>query len=132
MKRITSLLIFSAILLTACGGQNITVADPEVMNEYPEQKGIIQAWQTIVDAAESGDCETFLSQTRLTLKLEEADCVPAFEFMNSRDLIIDWSRTEWSTGNGKAKIYELEKGSLTSLVLNSATDVWGIEEVFWE
>ena|GEM_PF-1545958 len=136
MKRIISLLTISALtatlLLTSCGGPNVTVADDEIMKNHPELEGVIYAWQGLVDAAAADDCETFIAGMRLSTQTDETACPEALEFLTNKEPEIDWAATQWSSTMGKAKIYNSHGGSVTGYILNEATDVWGADEKFWE
>ena len=129
MKRI-SLFVLSALLLTACSS-NLTVADKDTLKAYPELEGAIWAWQSMVDSAAAEDCKTFLENMRLTLKLTEEACPAAFKYFEEAP-IVDWSRTDWSSSGGKAKIYEMGSGSIASFILNEADNSWRADEIFWE
>lgn len=131
MKRIVSVLALSALFLTACGA-GLSVIDSETLKTYPEVKGIATSWQHLVDAAKSEDCEKFLSYMRNSLLLTEEACPAAFEYFADGAPEIDWSKTEWTADGGKAKIFKLGSGSLSGFILNTATDVWGADTVFWE
>lgn len=128
MKKI-SIFLATVALLTAC--TKITVADREILKNNPELKGPILAWQAMVDTAAEEDCEAFLETVRLTLKLTEEVCPAAFSYFENAPEVA-WERTEWSTTNGKAKIYEKDGGSITSFILNEADDSWRSDQVFWE
>lgn len=90
------------------------------------------AWEALVEAAEAKDCDAVLAQMRISLKLESEACPDIFEYFEDGAPDIDWSRTEWSTTGGKAKIYELGSGSITSFIHNEADDTWKNDELFWE
>lgn len=127
MKKL-SLLAF-AFLLTACN--SITVADKEVLDDYPELEGAVLAWQSMVDTAAAEDCAGFLENMRLTLKVEEDECPAIFEYFEEAPEV-DWSRSSWSSSGGKVKIYSTEGGSILSFILNEADDSWRADERFWE
>ena len=129
MKRISFLVLFT-LLLTACGS-SLTVADKDTLKEYPELEGTIWAWQSMVDSAAAEDCATFLENMRLTLDLTEEACPAAFEYFEETPLV-DWSRTDWSSSGGKAKIYEMGGGSIASFIHNEADNSWRADEIFWE
>lgn len=131
MKALLSSFILSALFLTACAS-SISVAEPQTVREYPEQKPVMLAWQAIVEAAEAEDCDALLAQMRLSLRLEEEVCPTIYEYFEDGAPDIDWSRTEWNSTGGKAKIYELGAGSITSFILNEADDTWKTDQLFWE
>jgi len=131
MKKLFSLFILSTFLLTACGG-GIEVADKVVMSEHPELEGVIGSWQAMVNAAEKEDCEAFLDYMRVASNSTVEDCPDAFEYMADGGPVVDWDRSEWNSTMGKVKIYKAESGSITSFILNEATDVWGADSKFWE
>lgn len=131
MKRFFALIFLSGLLLTSCGGPSYSVAEPEVLKEYPELVGAINTWQAMVDAADSEDCTAFLDAMRISLKLTDEVCPAAFEYLNDVPQV-DWSRTEWSSTGGKAKIYKFEGGSITSFIHNEADDSWRSDTIFWE
>lgn len=131
MKKIISLALLSTLLLAACGSK-IDVATQEIIDAHPELEGPILAWQSLVDAAEKEDCETFLDGMRLSLQLTEESCPDAFAFFADHVPAIDWERTEWNADGGKAKIYEVESGSLTSFILDTAKNKWRADSQFWE
>jgi hypothetical protein len=130
MKKIITLFLTSALLLTACGG-GAPVIDNETLDANPEVADISAAWQNLVDAAENEDCEAFLEGMRLSVDATEEDCPAAFEYLADY-AGVEWSKTEWNASGGKAKIYEIDGGSITGLILNEATGVWGADEKFWE
>jgi hypothetical protein len=131
MKKIAALTVLLTIALTACVGTSYTVIDSDTLTAHPELKGVVESWQGMVDAAEVDDCETFLSYMRVSLGLDEEACPNALEFMADAPPV-DWEKTEWNSTGGKAKIYELESGSITGFILNEATGEWGADELFWE
>lgn len=129
MKRFT-ILFLSALLLTACAPK-LTVADKDILKEYPELEGTIWAWQSMVDSTAAEDCAGFLENMRITLDLTEEVCPAAFDYFKEAP-VVDWSRTDWSTSGGKAKIYEMGGGSIASFILNESDNSWRADEVFWE
>ena len=131
MKARFSLLLLFTLLLTACGGA-ITVATPEEIEAYPEAEGAMRTWQGIVDSVEAKDCETLLTYTRLTLNVEGDACPDIYAYFEDEVPVVDWSRTDWSTSGGKAKIYEKDGGSITSFIHNEKDDSWRTDEKFWE
>jgi hypothetical protein len=128
MKKLTSLLIISALFLTACG---LTVIDSETLSSYPELKGPATSWQALSDAAQAEDCETFLGYMRASLQLTEEICPAVFEYFEDAP-VVEWEKTEWNASGGKVKIYELDKGSITGMIHNTAEDTWGADTLFWE
>ncbi|MFT7184151.1 MAG: hypothetical protein ACI9QC_000482 [Oceanicoccus sp.] len=130
MKRIIALTSLLALGLTACGGPTITVATSEELAAYPEQAGIIETWQLLVNAEAEGDCETFQSYARSSILIEEGNCEDAFAYMAGNPSI-DWSKTQWDANQGKGKIYELNKGGLTSFIYSGKDDVWRFDTDFW-
>ncbi len=132
MKKFTALIILSALFLTACVGTSLTVIDDETLATYPELEDIAVAWEALADAAEAEDCEAFLAQMRSSLQLTEEDCPSAFEYYEDGVPPIEWEKTQWNADMGKAKIYEVNSGSITSFILNGATDVWGADTIFWD
>lgn len=132
MKKILFIsLIICTLLLTACGRQRITVADPATVKAYPEIVPVILAWQGMVEAAVNEDCAGFLGYMRITLKLDESVCPAVFDYFSTVP-DVDWERTDWSTSGGKAKIYKMNGGSITSFIHNEADDSWRSDEIFWE
>lgn len=131
MKSFLSLLLGTALLLTACSTSNLSVADPEILDTHPELEGPILAWQGMVDAAAEEDCAAFLEYMRITLKLTEEVCPAAFEYLEKAPEV-NWERTDWSTSGGKAKIYSVEGGSITSFIHNEADDSWRSDQLFWQ
>lgn len=131
MKAFFSTLSLAALFLSACG-TSVSVAEPSVVKEYPEQKPVMLAWQTIVEAAEAKNCELLLGQMRISLQLEAEACPDIYEYFEDGAPDVDWSRTDWSTTGGKAKIYELGGGSITSFIHNEADGTWKNDELFWE
>lgn len=132
MKRILALSIITSLFLTACGGSGLTSEQQDLLSDYPELEGPMLAWNALAEAGESEDCEGLIDGMRLSLQLDEETCPAAFEFFADGAPEIDWERTEWSSTGGKAKIYEMDKGDLTSFILNEATDEWRADTVFWE
>lgn len=129
MKRFYLIAVLS-LILSGCGN-SLTVIDSETLNKYPELEGAATAWQSMVDSAEAKDCIGFLENMRLTLKLTEDVCPAAFAYFEEAP-VVDWGRTEWSSTGGKAKIYEMDSGSITSFIHNEADDSWRSDEIFWE
>lgn len=129
MTKITSL-ILSALLLTACG-QNYTVVDEETLDTNPELEGIVTAWQNLVDAGVNDDCDAVLEQMRSSLNMTEETCPEAFEYLKDAPEV-DWSKTDWNESAGKAKIYKLNGGSITSFILDTSDDTWRADSFFWE
>lgn len=130
MKTLPTLLALS-LLLTACG-TSINVADDETVDAYPELKPVMLAWQGLVEAATEKDCTATLEYFRLTLKVDEEACPDIFAYFEEEVPEIDWARTDWSATGGKAKIYELDGGSVASFIHNEADDSWRSDEKFWE
>ena len=128
MKRLSLFFTFS-LLLTACN--SLSVIDSDVLSKYPELEGPATTWQAMVDSAEAQDCTAFLDTMRLTLNLTEEVCPDVFAYFENTP-IVDWQRTDWSTTGGKAKIYEMGGGSITSFIHNEADDSWRSDELFWE
>ena len=120
-----------SLLLTACSS-GITVADKETISEFPEQKPVMLAWQGLTEAVAAKDCETVLTYFRVTLKVEGESCPDIYAYFDDGAPAVDWSRTDWSTSNGKAKIYAVDGGSITSFIHNEADDSWKSDEKFWE
>ena len=131
MKATLPTLLAMSLLVTACSS-GVTVADKEIVSEYPEQKPVMLAWQGLTEAALAKDCGVLLTHFRLTLKVEEESCPDIYAYFEDGVPQVDWSRTDWSTSNGKAKIYELGGGSITSFIHNEADDSWRSDEKFWE
>lgn len=129
MKALSTLLALS-LLLTACG-TSINVADKETIDAYPELKPVMLAWQGLVEAATEKNCTATLEYMRLTLKVDEEACPDIFAYFETVPEI-DWARTDWSSSGGKAKIYELDGGSIASFIHNEADDSWRSDEKFWE
>ena len=126
-----TLLVAMTLLITACNS-SITVADPETISEYPEQKPVMLAWQGLAQAAADKDCETLVTYFRITLNVEGELCPEIYAYFDGGAPSVDWSRTDWSASNGKAKIYELDGASITSFIHNEADDSWKSDEKFWE
>jgi len=129
MKRLSFFIAFS-LFLTACGS-SLSVIDSDTLSKYPELEGTATAWQSMVDSAAAQDCDTFLTNMRLTLKLTSEVCPAAFAYFENAP-VVDWQRTDWSSTGGKAKIYEMGGGSITSFIHNEADDSWRSDEIFWE
>lgn len=129
MKKLISLLAATGLLLTACGSQ-LSVASSEDQKAYPEAKGIMQTWQSMVDAAEEGDCEAFMSLARASVVFEGNNCDAAFAYMEDAPEV-DWSKTQWDSNQSKGKIYETNKGDITSFIYNSSNDEWKFDSAFW-
>lgn len=130
MKKLITLILASSLLLTACGGA-APVIDGETLDANPEVAEISAAWQGLADAAANEDCEAFLEGIRLSVDATEEDCSAAFEYFADY-AGVDWSKTEWNASGGKAKIYQVDSGSITGLILNESTGVWGADSKFWE
>lgn len=130
MKKLITLLLATSLLFTACGG-GMSVIDDETLSANPELKDIAVAWQGMVDAAADQDCAVFLEGVRVSVNATEEDCPAAFEYLSDY-AGVEWSKTEWNATGGKAKIYEIDGGSITGLILNEATGVWGADSKFWE
>lgn len=131
MKKILLISLITVLLITACGRQPITVADPATVKAYPELVPVILAWQGMVEAANKQDCAAFLEHMRITLKLDESVCQAVFDYFTDVPEV-DWERTDWSASRGKAKIYKMNGGSITSFIHNEADDSWRSDEIFWE
>ncbi len=131
MKALFPSLLMLSLLLTACGS-SINVATDEEIDAYPEAKPVMLAWQGLSEAAQAKDCTTTLEYIRITLDVEEADCPAIFAYFEDEVPEVDWSRTDWSSSNGKAKIYAKDGGSITSFIHNEADDSWRTDERFWE
>lgn len=131
MNKLISLTILSTLLLAACG-TSIDVADKETIKANPDLKGAIHAWQGLVDAAEDEDCEAFLDNIRKTIGVTEADCPAAFAYFAGGAPIVDWDKTDFNSTGIKAKIYEMDRGSITSFIHDTSSDEWRAETVFWE
>jgi hypothetical protein len=131
MKTKFAFLLSLTVLLAACGS-DIDVATEEEVNEYEDQEPVMLAWQGLVEAAEAKDCETLLTYMRNSLNVTGEVCPDIYEYFKDGAPVIDWSRTDWSTSGGKAKIYEKEGGSVTSFIHNEADDTWKTDEKFWE
>jgi hypothetical protein len=130
MKRIITFISLLALGLTACGGPTLTVATPEEVAEYPEQVGIMETWQLMVNAAEENDCDAFQEFARNSVLMEEGDCTESFEYMLDAPGI-DWSKTQWDANQGKGKVYEEGKGGLTSFIFAEKDDTWRFDTAFW-
>lgn len=131
MKAYLPAILALSLFVTACSS-GITVADKETIKEFPEQKPVMLAWQGLSEAAAAKDCEEALTYFRLTLKVEGESCPDIFAYFEKEAPEIDWSRTEWSSSNGKAKIYSADGGSITSFIHNEADGSWRSDEKFWE
>lgn len=133
MKKIVSLVLALSLVLAACGPTKINVATPQEVEDYPELRPVMRAWQEMILAAETQDCELFLSHMRLAsgAREEDPECTEAFIYMMDAPEI-DWTRSEWHTSGILVKIYEKDSGSLTSFIHNTRTDVWGAETMFWD
>lgn len=127
MKKIAFALL-TTVLLTACGGY--TVATEEELKNHPEQEGVIDTWQQMVDAGAGDDCQTVLDHMRKTLAVTEESCDAALAYLKDAPTI-DWSRTDWSTGGGKAKIYQENGASVTGFILDTKDNVWRADTIFW-
>lgn len=130
MKYLIPTFTLLAVFLTACAS-TLTVATPEELDMYPEQESLMNGWQELVDAALIEDCEAFLDHTRSTLEVSEDECVDIFNYFAEDNPPIDWSKTAWSSTGSKAKIYEVNQGSLTGVILDESTDLWKVDTRFW-
>lgn len=128
MKKIAFLLL-STLLFTACG-QTYTVADPETIEANPDLAGVIDSWQRLVDAGAEEDCAAILEQMRSSLNLTEEACPAAIEYLKNAPEV-DWEKTDWNATGGKAKIYELDGGSITAFLLEESDDTWRADSAFW-
>lgn len=129
MNKIISL-ILGAFFLTACG-QNYTVVDEETLNTNPELEGVVSAWQNLVDAGTDENCDAVLEQMRSSLNMTEESCPDAFEYLKTAPEV-DWSKTDWNESAGKAKIYKMNGGSITSFILDTSDDTWRADSFFWQ
>ena len=131
MKRLFAFSILSALFLSACSS-GITVATPEEIEEFPELKGAMKAWQSLSDAAAEENCEDFRAQMRLELFIGEEECPAAFEWFATNEPTVDWSRSQWSGDMGKVKISRESGGGITAFILDTSNGVWGADTRFWE
>lgn len=131
MKAFLPTLLAMSLFVTACSS-GITVADKDTINEFPEQKPVMLAWQGLTEAAEAKDCEKVLTYFRITLNVEGESCPDIYTYFKDGAPEVDWSRTDWSASQGKAKIYAVDGGSITSFIHNEADDSWRSDEKFWE
>lgn len=131
MKAYLPTLLAMSLFVTACSS-DITVADKETIKAYPEQKPVMLAWQGLTEAVEAKDCETVLTYFRITLNVEGESCPDIYAYFEGGVPVVDWSRTDWSASEGKAKIYAADGGSITSFIHNEADDSWRSDEKFWE
>lgn len=127
MKALLSSFLILSLSFAACGGSD--VASNEDMNAYPEQEPLMNTWQALTDAANDEDCEEVMSHMRDNLNVVEEDCEAIFTYFQEEQPEVEWSRTDWSATNEKAKIYELDGGSLTSFVKKDGE--WLVDENFW-
>ncbi len=126
MKALFSSFLVLSLSFAACGSD---VASNEDKNAYPEQEPLMDAWQELSDAANDEDCEAVLSHMRGNLNVTEEDCEAIFTYFQEEQPQVEWSRTDWSATNEKAKVYELDAGSLTSFVKEDGE--WLVDESFW-
>ncbi|MFA5855062.1 MAG: hypothetical protein WC846_02090 [Candidatus Gracilibacteria bacterium] len=125
-----SLLSIAALLLTSCGGPDLTGVDQSTINLHSKTPELVQTWQTIEKAAQGKDCATILSYMRKSLNLTEQSCPAAYDYFKNAPEV-DWNKTDWTADEGKAKIYELDKGSITSLIYDGRDEIWRVDTEFW-
>lgn len=127
MKKLLSLAALT-LLLTSCS--SYTVATSDDLKNNPEQVPVIDTWQQMVDAANSGDCQTILDHMRKSLSLKDDSCDAAIAYLKDAP-VIDWSRTNWSTEGGKAKIYQENGASISGFILDTKEGTWRADTIFW-
>ena len=127
---VISLLSIAALLLTSCGGPDLTGVDQSTINLHSKTPELVQTWQTIEAAATSKDCTTILSYMRKSLNLTEESCPAAYDYFKNAPEV-DWNKTDWTADEGKAKIYEMGKGSITSFVFDGRDGIWRVDTEFW-
>ena len=132
MKKIAtiSLLSLAALLLTSCGGPDLTGVDQSTINLHPKLTELAETWQTIEIAANGKDCATILSYMRKSLNLTEESCPAAYDYFKDAPEV-DWNKTDWTADEGKAKIYETGKGSITSFIYDGRDGIWRADDEFW-
>lgn len=131
MKKIAALTIIASLVLAACGS-SLYVIDSETLKFYPEVEDLARDWQGLAEAAQAENCEAVEEYMRIATNFTEEDCSDVFEYFVEGAPEVDWAKTEWTSSMGKAKIFELEGGSIGGFVLNEAEGVWGAEDRFWE
>ena len=133
MKNITKIALSVAMmtLLAGCGsGPDLTGIEQYTINLHPAITGLATDWQALQAAAQDEDCTAVLSYMRKSLNVTEENCPAIYDYFKNAPEV-DWNKTEWSTDDGKAKIYEMDKGSITTLILDTKANVWRVEGDFW-
>lgn len=123
-------LAITALILTGCNKADLGDVDSAILDEHPRLQELADTWETMKEAALNKDCETLLSYTRSSLNLTEESCPVAYEYFAEAPEI-DWAKTAWSTEDGKAKIYEMDKGSITSFIFDGRYKIWRADSEFW-
>lgn len=120
----------TTLFLTGCGGADLSGVDKETLDSHPRLEEVADTWEVMQTAAANEDCATLLSYMRKSLNLTEEACPAAYDYFASVQPV-DWGKTAWSTGDGKAKIYELDKGSITSFIYDGRDEIWRADDEFW-
>lgn len=131
MKRILALSLSAALLLSACGGTKLdeSIISKEVLKAQPDLAGPAATWQRIVNAHAAGDCDAATAELYKDLRNTEP-CEALFEYMDDEVPQIEWARTDWNANAIKAKVYELDAGSLGSFRIENGE--WKLESAIWE
>ncbi len=128
MKRLFAV-VGTLFLLTACNSVEELGVSKEVMNANPEIKDLSLAWDQITYAAQTQDCEAFLSHTLSDSGITESDCKEAGRALEEGIPSIDWERSEFNGDRSRVKLYQMEEGDLAYFVLEDKK--WFLENDFW-
>ncbi|MFA5792255.1 MAG: hypothetical protein WC897_00085 [Candidatus Gracilibacteria bacterium] len=123
-------LAITTLILTGCGKADLSQVDGETLDTHPRLQEVADTWETMKESAINKDCTTLLSYMRSSLNLTEESCTVAYEYFAEAPEV-DWARTDWSTEDGKAKIYQTDRGSITSFIYDGRYKIWRADSEFW-